>query len=150
MLGLLCGAQRKSALPFLQEIQPTGAFMKFSISYKHVEAHEAVETDTAHAVEKLSRLLKFYEPDLVQLHGVFSQNPHKEEHSFSLNLSLPTGTLHATGTGENVRAALQGGVRRNRIAIEEASIPPSARPRMEAQAASANDSTAAANVMPTI
>lgn len=79
--------------------------MKFSISYKHVEAHESVETDCAHFVEKLSRLLKFYEPDLVQVHGVFSQNAHKEEHSFSLNLSLPTGTLHATGTGENVRAA---------------------------------------------
>jgi ribosomal subunit interface protein len=79
--------------------------MKLSISYKHLDSHEAVESQIARAVEKLSNLLKCYEPDLVQLHGVFSQNPHKEEHSFSLNLSLPTGAIHATGTGENVRAA---------------------------------------------
>jgi ribosomal subunit interface protein len=79
--------------------------MKLSINYKHVDSHEAVETQATRAIEKLSRLLKCYEPDLVQFHGVFSQNPHKEEHSFSLTLSLPTGAMHATGTGENVRAA---------------------------------------------
>ena len=80
--------------------------MKLSISYKHVDAHEAVEKQNAHHIEKLERLLKAYEPDLVQLHGVFSRDQHKkEEHTFSLNLSLPTGTLHATGVGDNVRAA---------------------------------------------
>ena len=79
--------------------------MKLSINYKHVESHDAVEAQISRSVQKLTRLLKFYEPDLVQLHGVFSKNPHQEEHSFSLNLSLPTGALHATGTGENARAA---------------------------------------------
>ena len=79
--------------------------MKLSISYKHVDAHEAVEKQNKPHIEKLARLLKCYEPDLVQLHGVFSKNPHKQEHSFSLNLSLPTGTLHATGVGDNVRAS---------------------------------------------
>ena len=79
--------------------------MKLSISYKHVDAHETVEKSCEHHITKLLRLLKSYEPDLVQLHGVFSKNPHNQEHSFSLNLSLPTGTLHATGTGENVRAS---------------------------------------------
>jgi ribosomal subunit interface protein len=84
---------------------PTGAYMKLSISYKHVDAHDAVEKQNARHVEKLSRLLKSYEPDLVQLHGVFSKNPHNQEHTFSLNLSLPTGTLHATGVGDTVRAS---------------------------------------------
>jgi ribosomal subunit interface protein len=79
--------------------------MKLSISYKHVDAHEAVEKQNARHVEKLTRLLKSYEPDLVQLHGVFSKNPHNQEHTFSLNLSLPTGTLHATGVGDTVRAS---------------------------------------------
>jgi ribosomal subunit interface protein len=79
--------------------------MKLSISYKHVDAHETVEKQNKPHIEKLARLLKSYEPDLVQLHGVFSKNPHKQEHSFSLNLSLPTGTLHATGVGDNVRAS---------------------------------------------
>jgi len=79
--------------------------MKLSISYKHVDAHETVEKQNERHIEKLSRLLKSYEPDLVQLHGVFSKNAHNQEHSFSLNLSLPTGTLHATGVGDNIRAA---------------------------------------------
>jgi ribosomal subunit interface protein len=79
--------------------------MKLSISYKHVDAHEAVEKQNERHIAKISRLLKSYEPDLVQLHGVFSKNPHNQEQTFSLNLSLPTGTLHATGTGENVRAS---------------------------------------------
>ena len=81
--------------------------MKLSISYKHVDAHEAIEKQNERHIEKLGRLLKSYEPDLVQLHGVFSKNPHNQGHSFSLNLSLPTGTLHATGVGDNVRAASQ-------------------------------------------
>jgi ribosome-associated translation inhibitor RaiA len=79
--------------------------MKLSISYKYVESHDAVEAEASRSMKKLGRLLKSYEPDLVQLHGVFSKNPHHAEHSFSLNLSLPTGRLHATGTGENVRAS---------------------------------------------
>jgi ribosomal subunit interface protein len=79
--------------------------MKLSISYKHVDAHEEAEKQIQRHIAKISRLLKSYEPDLVQLHGVFSKNPHNQEYPSSLNLSLPTGTLHATGTGENVRAS---------------------------------------------
>jgi len=80
--------------------------MKLSINYKGVESsHEIAETETSRSIRKLTRLLKSYEPDLVQLHGAFSKNPHNEEHSFSLNLSFPTGTLHATGVGATVRAA---------------------------------------------
>jgi ribosomal subunit interface protein len=79
--------------------------MKLSISYKNVEPHTPAEREVERYASKLNRILKCYEPDLVLLHGVFSKNPHREELSFSLNLSLPTGTLHATGTGENVRAS---------------------------------------------
>jgi ribosome-associated translation inhibitor RaiA len=79
--------------------------MKLSISYKNVEPHKPAEKEVERYAGKLNRLLKSYEPDLVQLHGVFTKNPHREELSFSLNISLPTGTLHATGTGENARAS---------------------------------------------
>jgi ribosomal subunit interface protein len=79
--------------------------MKLSISYKNVEPHEPAEKEVERYASKLNRILKSYEPDLVLLHGVFSKNPHREQTSFSLNLSLPTGTLHATGTGDNVRAS---------------------------------------------
>ena len=79
--------------------------MKLSISYKNVEPHKPAETEVELYANKLNRILKTYEPDLVLLHGVFSKNSHREEFTFSLNLALPTGTLHATGTGENVRAS---------------------------------------------
>ena len=79
--------------------------MKFSISYKSINSHETIEEQSDRHIGKLKRLLKSYDPDLVQLHGVFSKNPHNQEHSFSLNLSLPTGTLHSTGKGENPRAS---------------------------------------------
>ena len=79
--------------------------MKLSISYKHADSPEAAEAECERHIKKLVRLLKSYAPDLVQLHGVFSSNPHKPELTFSLNLSLPTGTLHATGIGANVRAS---------------------------------------------
>lgn len=79
--------------------------MKLSISYKHFHSQDNVEAETSRAVAKLERLLKSYEPDLIQLHGVFSKNQNNEEYSFSLNLSLPTGALHATGDGKNVRGS---------------------------------------------
>ena len=78
--------------------------MKLSISYKHVDSQEPVEVEVQRHVVKLNKLLQSYSPDLVQLHGVFSKNPHKEEQSCTLNLSLPTGTLHATGVALNVLA----------------------------------------------
>lgn len=81
--------------------------MKLSISYKSIEPHKSTETEVEMYTEKLNRLLKSYAPDLVQLHGVFTKNPHRAELSFSLNLSLPTGTLHATGTGANARASIK-------------------------------------------
>jgi ribosomal subunit interface protein len=79
--------------------------MKLSISYKHIDSHEAAEKEVERCMAKLTRLLKSYEPDLVQLHCAFSRNPRFEELWFSLNLSLPTGTLHATAKAENVRAS---------------------------------------------
>jgi ribosome-associated translation inhibitor RaiA len=79
--------------------------MKLSVSYKHVEPHRAVEKEVEHCTAKLKRLLKSYEPDLVQLHGVFSKHSRFEEYSLSLNLALPTATLHATGTGANIPAS---------------------------------------------
>jgi ribosome-associated translation inhibitor RaiA len=73
--------------------------MKISISYRHVESPQVIEKALNRHIGKLDKLLKSYEPDLVQLHGGFEKQPHKAEYIFSLNLSLPTGTLHATGAG---------------------------------------------------
>ncbi len=81
--------------------------MKFSISYKHHGWQEPVEVEAAHHLGKISKLLKTYAPDLVQLHGGFEKHPRKSEFMLSLNLSLPTGTLHATGVGSDVRTCVK-------------------------------------------
>jgi ribosomal subunit interface protein len=78
--------------------------MNVSISYKHVDSPKPVETEVTRRLDKLNRLLKSYEPDLVQIKGVFAKNQRTDEQSLILTLSLPTGTLHATGNGRNVLA----------------------------------------------
>ena len=102
---LRCGAISRTLSSSSFAAFPTGAHMKLSISYKHVESHKPVEVEVERHVDKLGRLLQSYSPDLVQLHGTFSKHPRTDESSCSLNLSLPTGTLHATGTGATVRAS---------------------------------------------
>jgi ribosomal subunit interface protein len=78
--------------------------MKASISYRNIEAPQAVEQALNRHLVKIEKLLKSYEPDLVQFHGSFDRHPHRAEYTFSVNLSLPTGVLHATGAGRNPRA----------------------------------------------
>ena len=81
--------------------------MKIALSYKHIELREPVETEAARYVGKLGRLLKSYSPDLVQLHGSLEKHPRKTEYIFSLNLSLPTGSLHASGTAAGIRKSVK-------------------------------------------
>ena len=79
--------------------------MKLSINYKHIESHKPVEIEVSRHVAKLEKLLKSYSPDLVQLHGGFAKNSRTEEIACTLNLSLPSGMLHATGEGAAVRTS---------------------------------------------
>ena len=100
-----CSARSRSvpASPF--SAFSTGAYMKLSFNYKHVESHKPIEGEVARHVGKLEKLLQSYSPDLIQLHGVFSKTPRTDENSCALNLSLPSGTLHATGIGASARTS---------------------------------------------
>jgi ribosomal subunit interface protein len=103
---LICSATfRPASLLLAANELPQVLPMKLSISYKHVDAHDAIEKDVDRHIAKLNKLLKAYAPDLAQLHGVFAVNTHKGQHSCTLNLSLPTGSIHAIGTGKNERTA---------------------------------------------
>ena len=81
--------------------------MKISISFKNLEVREPSEKEVDRSLQKLERLLKSYSPDLVQLHGSFDRHPRKTEFEFTLNLSLPTGTLHASGTSPEPRMSVK-------------------------------------------
>src|SRR5579883_2462874 len=83
---------------------PEGAFMKTSIVYKIAEGHQPVETEVQRQLIKMEKLLKSYKKDMPQLHVACEKNGRGAEYSFSLNLWLPTGTLHAVGAAATVRA----------------------------------------------
>lgn len=81
--------------------------MKTSFSYKQPGLHRQVGSEVELQLSKIERLLKRYAPDLVQLHGSFERIPHKNSFALSLNLSLPSGTLHATGEGADIRQSVR-------------------------------------------
>jgi len=78
--------------------------MKISYSQIEVQVRESIETEFDRHVEKLNRLLSHYDPDLVQLHCTLEKTPRRIEFGFSLQLTLPTGSLKATGRGSDARA----------------------------------------------
>ena len=81
--------------------------MKLTIRNAHEEWREPVEKETHRQAAKLDKLLKRYSPDLVLLHADIEKHARKENYTFTVNLSLPTGTLHATGEGSDVLASVK-------------------------------------------
>jgi ribosomal subunit interface protein len=79
--------------------------MKITYSQIAVESRPAVESEFERHQPKLNRLLKHYEPDLVELHGSLEKIARRNEFDLSLNLKLPTGTLHATGVGSDIASS---------------------------------------------
>lgn len=81
--------------------------MKLIIRHINEEWREPIETETRRHVLKLQKLLKRYAPDLVRLHGGVEKLPRKEAYLFSINLTLPTGTMYATGEGTEIRSSVK-------------------------------------------
>jgi ribosomal subunit interface protein len=79
--------------------------MKVTFSHIQAEFREPIEKECARHIEKLDRWLKKYASDAIQLHTGLETLPRKTQYDFSLNLALPTGTLHATGSAADVRTS---------------------------------------------
>ena len=97
--------------------------MKLTIRNARGDWREPVEKETHRQAEKLGKLLKRYSPDLVQLHADIEKHARKESYTFTVNLSLPTGTLHATGEGSDVLASVKVAFAGNLRAVQETSGP---------------------------
>ena len=65
--------------------------MKLFYSNIEPEHRKVIDGEAAHQIEKLNRLLKRYDPDLVELHWSIEKAPRKIEYTCSMNLRLPTG-----------------------------------------------------------
>ena len=75
-----------------------------NIVYSHIAAEfrPAVEAEFDRHRDKLERILKHYEPELVELQGSLDTIARKGEYDLTLNLKMPTGTLHAVGVGSDI------------------------------------------------
>jgi len=78
--------------------------MKTSYSNMHGDYRESVEKEAARHIEKMNRLLKHYGEDAVQLHASLEKQPRTSQFEVALNLTLPTGALHASALGADVRS----------------------------------------------
>lgn len=83
--------------------------MKISFNYKHADSREEAEKEVEMHVQRLEKFLKRFAPDLVQLHGDFERLPRKNGIALSLTLSLPNGTLHATGEAGDAVSTIRVG-----------------------------------------
>jgi len=83
--------------------------MKIAISYKHVDVPAKVEPAVKRHLQKIATLLKTYEPDLVLLHGSFEKHPRHTLYAFDVSVSLPSGTLHATGEAQDALSSARKG-----------------------------------------
>jgi ribosome-associated translation inhibitor RaiA len=81
--------------------------VKTSFSYKQIESREQTEKEVNQSAKRLEKFLKRFAPDLVQLHGAFERIPRKNSFVLSLSLSLPSGTLHATGEANNAAGSVR-------------------------------------------
>lgn len=81
--------------------------MKISLSYRGLETHNGFEKLVARYCGKMEKLLASYEPDLVQCHGAVEFRPKKSEYALSVNLVLPTGTLHALYTAKDAHSTVR-------------------------------------------
>lgn len=93
--------------------------MKITYSNIDAEFRKSAEDEFARHVEKLERLLKHYDPDLVLVHNSLEQVPRRTEFNFSLNLSLPTGILHSTGTGADIRTSVKAAVAEIKVQLKK-------------------------------
>jgi len=82
--------------------------MNLHISYKAAKTAE-VEREFQTQIQKLSRRLQVFRPDLVHLHAIVEKNSTREGSVVSLNLRLPSGQMAAEGHGDSPTAAVKAG-----------------------------------------
>lgn len=80
--------------------------MNVHISYK-IEKTTDLEQLIQQQIDKLSRLLQVFRPELVHLKGVVGENTQKEGPACSLNLRLPSGQLAAHEGSATVEMAIK-------------------------------------------
>ena len=94
-----------------------------NVTYSQIEAEvrESIDKECARHIEKLNRLLKRYDPDLVQLHCTLEKTPHRIEFA----LFAKSNSAHRLAAGDRPRLGrprrCESRIRRNRRPGKKAS-----------------------------
>lgn len=80
--------------------------MNVHVSYK-VHKTPDIDRDFQHQIDKLSRRLQVFRPELIHLKGLVEQNSAREGFLVSLNLRLPSGQMSVQQTAPTAVAALK-------------------------------------------
>ena len=80
--------------------------MNVNISYK-VPKSAALEKEINHNIEKLSKRLQVFRPELVHLHGSVEENSPRQGFCISLNLRLPSGQIAARESATSASACIK-------------------------------------------
>ncbi|HUJ40440.1 MAG TPA: HPF/RaiA family ribosome-associated protein [Candidatus Acidoferrales bacterium] len=80
--------------------------MKINLSFRGLDAHAGFERLVTRHCGKLEKLLTAYDPDLVQCHAAVEFHQKKNRYILSVNLVLPTATLHATHAARDVQSTV--------------------------------------------
>ena len=81
--------------------------MNVHISYK-VPKSPDLEQQVNQNIEKLSRRLQVFRPDLVHLHAIIEEGANRAGFDVRLDLRLPSGDIAARGQARQVDAAVRG------------------------------------------
>jgi DNA-directed RNA polymerase specialized sigma24 family protein/ribosome-associated translation inhibitor RaiA len=80
--------------------------MNVHVTYKLHKTPD-IEKEINHQIEKLSKRLQVFRPELIHLKAALEQGSPREGTHFSINLRLPSGQMAAQGYAGNARAAIK-------------------------------------------
>ena len=81
--------------------------MNLIVQYKCDDFRPQMEQDITRYTAKMERWLERYDPDLISLHACYEKHSRKKIYTVTLNLTLPSATLHASASNGEARFALR-------------------------------------------
>ena len=81
--------------------------MNLIVQYKCDDFRPQIEQDITRHMAKMERWLERYDPDLISLHACYEKHSRKKIYTVTLNLTLPSVTLHASASTGEPRFALR-------------------------------------------
>lgn len=80
--------------------------MQVTLAVRHFNKNKEIEDYFDERVSRLRHHLSNFKDDLIFIHGNLDRNPHKEEFYASVNVYLPSMTLHSRENAVDLLSAI--------------------------------------------